>query len=59
MRYDAAVVVGVTFAIEQIDAGNFAHRGDDGVDLGGVAPFGKIRNAFDESFHEVTDSSSG
>ena len=57
----AAIVIGVTFAIEQVDAGNFAHGRDDRVDFGRVAPFGEIRNTFDESFHEVRvrDSSSG
>ena len=50
---DAAVVVGVAFAIEQVHAGDLAHRGDDGVDLCGIAPFGEIRNAFDQSFHVV------
>ena len=48
---DAAVVVGVAFAIEQIHAGHFAHGRDDGVNFGRVAPFGEIRNTFDESFH--------
>jgi hypothetical protein len=39
-------VVGVHFAVEEIDAGNL-HGLDDGVDLGGVAAFREIGNAFD------------
>ena len=48
---DAAVMVCVTFAVEQVDAGNFAHGRDNGVNFGRVAPFGKIRNTFYKSFH--------
>ena len=48
---DAAVVVRIAFTVEQVDAGDFAHGGDDGVDLGQIAAFGKIRNAFDEALH--------
>ena len=44
---DAAVVVGIHLAIEQVDAGDF-HGVDDGIDLGGVAAFGEIGNAFNE-----------
>ena len=47
----AAVVVGVAFAVEQKNAGHFAHGRHDGVDFGGIAAFGEIRNAFDETFH--------
>ena len=46
-----AVVIGVALAIEQIDAFHLAHGCDNGVDLGDVAPFGKIRNALNQSFH--------
>ena len=55
----AAIVVGVAFAIQQVHAGYFAHRGDDGVNFGHIATFGKIRDRFDESFHVVKDSSNG
>src|SRR5579862_3249405 len=41
---DAAIVVRVHFAVEQVDAGNL-HGLNDGVDLGCVAALGKIRNA--------------
>ena len=44
---DAAIVVGVHFAIEQVHARNF-HGIDNGVNFGLVAAFGKIRNAFDQ-----------
>ena len=50
-RDDAAVVVGVHFAIEQIDAGHF-HGVDDGVNFGFIAAFGEIRNTFDERGHK-------
>ena len=43
---DTAVVVGIHLAVEEIDAGNF-HSFDNGVNFGGVASFGKIRDAFD------------
>ena len=58
-RDDTAVMIRVAFAVEQIHSGNFAHCGDDGVNLGPIAAFGKIRNRFDKSFHVVKDSSSG
>jgi len=45
---DRAVVVGIHLAVEEIDAGNL-HGFDNGIDFGGVAAFGKIRNAFDKS----------
>ncbi len=48
---DAAIVVGVHFAIEQVDAGHL-HGLDDGVNFGFVAAFGEIRNAFDERGHK-------
>ena len=44
-RDHAAVVVGIHLAVEQIDAGHL-HGFDDGIDLGRVAAFGKIGNAF-------------
>jgi hypothetical protein len=47
---DAAVVVGVHFAVEQVDAGHF-HGVDDGVNFGFVAAFGEIGYAFDERGH--------
>ena len=50
-RDHAAIVVRVAFAVEQEDAGNFAHGRDDGVHFGGIAAFGEIRNAFDEALH--------
>ncbi len=56
---DAAVMVGVAFAVEEIHARDFAHGGDDGVNFGQIAAFGKIWNRFDESFHVVKDSSRG
>ena len=45
---DAAVVIGIHLAVEEIDSWNF-HGFNDGVDFGRVAAFGKIRNAFDKS----------
>ncbi len=50
-RDDRAVVVGVTFAIEQIDAGDF-HGVDDGVNFRFVAAFGKIWDAFYQRGHK-------
>ncbi len=44
---DAAVVIGVHLAVEEIDAGN-EHGFDDGIDLGWVAAFGEIGNTFNE-----------
>jgi hypothetical protein len=41
-------VVGVHFAVKKIDAGN-PHGFDDGIDFGGIAAFGEIGNAFNES----------
>ena len=52
-RHHAAVMIAVAFAVEQIHAGNFAHRGHDRIHLRCVAPFGKIRNTFNESFHQL------
>ncbi len=45
---DAAVVVGIHLAVEEIDAGDF-HGFDNGIDFGLVAAFGKIRNTFNQS----------
>jgi hypothetical protein len=45
---DTAVVIGVHLAIEKVDSWQF-HGFDDGVNFGGVAAFGKIGDAFDES----------
>ena len=47
---DAAVVVGIHFAVEQVDAGHL-HGVDDGVNFGFIAAFGEIGNAFDERGH--------
>ncbi len=58
-RHDAAVMIGVAFAVEQVNAGNLAHGRDDRVNFGRIAPFGKIRDTFDKSFHGIRDSSSG
>ena len=49
--HDAAVVVAVHFAVEDIHAGHAAHGGDDGVHFRGIAAFGKIGNALDQSGH--------
>ena len=48
---DATVVVGIHFAIEQVDAGHL-HGVDDGVDFGLVAAFREVGDAFDERGHE-------
>src|SRR5208337_3045464 len=45
---DAAVVVGIHLAIEEIDPGNL-HGFDNGINFRRVAAFGKIRNAFHQS----------
>ena len=50
-RDDATVVVGVHFAIEQVDAGHL-HGVDDGVDFGLVAAFREVGDAFDERGHD-------
>jgi len=47
---DAAVVVGVHFAVEQVDAGHL-HGVDDGVNFGFIASFREVRNTFDERGH--------
>ena len=44
-RDDAAVVVGIHLPVEEIDARNL-HGFDDGIDLGGVAAFRKVGDAF-------------
>jgi len=38
---DAAVVVGIHLAVEEIDSGDF-HGFDNGIDFGRVAAFGKL-----------------
>src|SRR5580692_10991104 len=56
---DAAVVVGVHLAIEQIDARNL-HRFDDGVDFGRIAALREIRYAFNQCVrHEEKNKSTG
>jgi hypothetical protein len=45
-RDDAAVVIGIHLAIEEIDAVHF-HSFNDCIDFGFVAAFGKIGNALD------------
>jgi len=45
---DAAVVIGIHLAVEEIDSGNF-HGFEDGINFGGVAAFRKIGDAFDKS----------
>ena len=45
---DAAIVIGIHFAVEQVDAGNL-HGIDNGVNFRRIAAFGKVRNAFDKS----------
>ncbi len=53
-RDDAAIVVGIHLAVEQIDAGNL-HGFDNGVDLGRIAAFGKIGNAFNQRVGHVIE----
>jgi hypothetical protein len=48
---DATVVVGVHFVVEDVNAGNAAHGLDDGVDIGAIATFGKVRHTLNQSFH--------
>ena len=54
-RQNAAIVIGVRFAVEEYDIG---HRQDglhDRIHFGGIAPFGKIRDTLDKlSRHETT-----
>ena len=45
---DAAVVIGVLFAVEQHHIRDGEDALDDRIDFGGVAPFGKIRNTLDQ-----------
>ncbi len=47
-RDHASVVVSVHLPVEQIHAGDL-HGFDDGIDLGCIAAFGEIGNAFNES----------
>ena len=53
-RNYAAIVISVTFAIEEKHTRNFAHRSNDCVDFRGITAFGKIRYTLDESFHEFS-----
>ena len=53
-RYDATIVVSITFAVEEKHTRNFAHRSDDCIDFRGITAFGKIRHTLDESFHEFS-----
>ena len=55
---DAAVVVGIHLAVEEIDAIHF-HGGDDGVNLRFVASFGKVGDALDKCGHGSKDIVSG
>jgi hypothetical protein len=50
-RYDAAVVVSIHFEVEDINAGYAAHGGHNGFDFCGIASFGKVRNALNQSGH--------
>jgi hypothetical protein len=43
----AAVVIRIGFAVEEDDLGNGEDGLHDGIDLGGIAAFGKIRDTFD------------
>jgi hypothetical protein len=54
-RDDAAVVVGIALAIEQINTRNFTHGRNDGIHFGDVATFREIGNALDESFHGIVN----
>ena len=47
-RDDAAVVIGIHFAVEQVNVVAL-HGCDDGIDFGLIPAFGEIRNTFDES----------
>ncbi len=55
---DAAVVIGVHLAVEQIDAVHF-HGFDNGVDFGFVAPFREVGYTFDECGHKDQDKTWG
>ena len=57
-RDHAAVVVGIHFAVEQVDAGHL-HGFDNGIDCGLVAAFREIRNTFDECGHKYQDKAEG
>src|ERR1700759_662464 len=51
---DAAVVIGVHLAVEEIDSVHL-HGFDDGVDATFVASFGEVRYTFDECGHKDQD----
>jgi hypothetical protein len=46
-RQYAAVMIRILLAVEQHDVGNGRDRLDDGVDPGGIAPLGKVRDTLD------------
>jgi hypothetical protein len=50
-RDHRAIVIGIAVAIEHPDAGHGAHGFRERVHFRDVAPFGKIRHAFDKTFH--------
>ena len=50
-RNDAAVMVDVALVGKHEHVRHFADGGENGLDLGRIATFGKIRNAFNERFH--------
>ena len=55
---DAAVVIGVHLAIEEIDAIHL-HGFEDGIDASLVAPFREVGNTFDECGHNDQDKAKG
>ena len=50
-RDHRAVMVGVHLSIQHVHTRHAAHRRHDGINLRGVAPFGKIWHALNQSFH--------
>ncbi len=50
-RDDAAVVVGIHLAVEEVDAVQL-HGLEDGIDLGLIAAFGEVGYTFDECGHK-------
>ena len=55
---DAAVVISVHLAIEEIDSVHL-HGFDNGVDASLVAPFGEVRDTFDDCWHKHQDKTEG
>jgi hypothetical protein len=49
--HDAAIVIGVHFAVKDVHAGYAAHGGNNRFNLCGIASFGKVRNALNQSGH--------